>query len=342
MDPRGGREDRLGGREDTRTIRIDRIERPRRRQRFKLPLVEQARVDATGKLVQRVERPILVALGNELLHRALAHALQRGKRIAYCQAVLGALDREFSLAAVDVRRQAGDAHAPHVISEDAKLVSQRHVETHRGGVEFLGIMRLQPRRLIGEQGVSGGVRLVEAVSGELVDQVEQLVGLAGRDLVDRKAALDEPGALRVHLSLDLLAHRAAQKVGLAQAVASQDLRRLHHLFLIDEDPVGFGQYPCEQGMRIGDLLAPVLARAEARDIVHRAGAVERDERDDVAEIRRAHRCQRASHALRFELEHADRVALLEQLVDALIIPFERIEIDDDVAVREQVDRLLEH
>ncbi len=41
------------------------------------------------------------------------------------------------------------------------------------------------------------------------------------------------------------------------------------------------------------LLAAVLAVAEQRDVVHRARAVERDERDDVAEIGRAHRGQRA-------------------------------------------------
>src|SRR3546814_18250720 len=73
---------------------------------------------------------------------------------------------------------------------------------------------------------------------------------------------DEGVALRVHLRLDLLAHRAAQQVGAAEAIAGEDLRRLHHLFLIDEDAIGFGHYAFEQRMRIGDRLAPVLARAE--------------------------------------------------------------------------------
>ena len=40
-------------------------------------------------------------------------------------------------------------------------------------------------------------------------------------------------------------------------------------------------------MRIGDRLAAVLARAERRDIVHRARPVERDQRDDVARSRSA-------------------------------------------------------
>ncbi len=76
--------------------------------------------------------------------------------------------------------------------------------------------------------------LVEAVIGEFGEQVENLVGLGlGQPVVDR--AVHEAVALRVHLRLDLLAHRAAQKVGLAERIAGQDLRDLHHLFLIDDD-----------------------------------------------------------------------------------------------------------
>src|SRR3546814_7038881 len=99
-------------------------------------------------------------------------------------------------------------------------------------------MRLQPSRLIRQQGIGGRVALVEAIARELVDQVEQLVRRLRRDLVMLAAALDEGLALRIHFGLDLLAHRAAQEVGAAETVARQYLRRLHHLFLIDEDAVG--------------------------------------------------------------------------------------------------------
>ena len=102
------------------------------------------------------------------------------------------------------------------------------------------VVRLQPGGLIGEQRIGGGVALVEAVAGELVDQVEQLVGLWRIDVVCR-ATLDEARALGVHFRLDLLAHGAAQQVGFAERIAGQHLRGLHHLFLIDEDAVGFGE-----------------------------------------------------------------------------------------------------
>src|SRR3546814_7187142 len=74
---------------------------------------------------------------------------------------------------------------------------------------------------------------------ELVDQIEQFVGLVRGDIVGFGTAFDKDRALRVHLGLDLLAHRAAQQIGATERITRQDLRGLHHLFLIDEDAVGF-------------------------------------------------------------------------------------------------------
>ena len=91
----------------------------------------------------------------------------------------------------------------------------------------------------------------------------------------------------------------------------------------------------EQRMRIFDRRAAVLAVAEHRDVVHRARAVERDERDDVAETGRPDAGKRAPHAFGFELEHADGVAALEQLVDRRVVPRQRVEIDLDALLGEQ-------
>src|SRR3712207_9298968 len=48
-------------------------------------------------------------------------------------------------------------------------------------------------------------------------------------------------ALPIYLGLDLLAHRPAQEIGRAQAVAGEHLGRLHHLLLVDEDAVSLLQ-----------------------------------------------------------------------------------------------------
>ena len=295
-----------------------------------------------------LERAIGFALGNQLLHRLLAHALEAAQRIAHSKAQTRIialerhrLDGEVGLALVEVGRQAGHAHAPHIVDEDGQLFGQMDIEGHRPGIEFRRIMGLEPGGLIGEQRVGGGVRLVEAIAGKLVDQVEQLVRL-GRLDVALGTALDEAQALGVHFRLDLLAHGAAQKVGVAKRVAGQDLRGLHHLFLIDEDAIGFFEDRLQQDVRIFNLFLAVLAAPEHRDIVHRAGTIERHQRDDVAEIGRAHRGQRLAHAFGFQLEHADRVAALEQFIDLGIVPGERVEIDRDAAPLEQLHRLLQH
>ena len=204
------------------------------------------------------------------------------------------------------------------------------------------IMRLHPGGLVRQQGVGGGVALVEAVAGELVDQVEQLVGLGLPDSRDLAAAVDEARALRVHFRLHLLAHGPAQQVGIAERIAGKDLRGLHHLFLIDEDAVGFSKDARQLFMRVFDAFQPVLALAEQRDVVHRAGPVQRNQGDDVAEIGRLHRRERAPHAFGFELEHPHRVTRLQQFVDVLVVPRQRIEVDRDAAAGHQVDRLAQH
>ena len=71
-------------------------------------------------------------------------------------------------------------------------------------------MRLQVGRLVGHQGVGRRVRLVEAVAGELLEQVENLVGLALGNVVVLGAALHELLAMFLHHLDFLFAHRAAQ------------------------------------------------------------------------------------------------------------------------------------
>ena len=250
-------------------------------------------------------------LGDQSFHRLFADTFERAERIANRQPIFTAPDRKIGLAVVDRRRRNRDVEAAHIVDEDRQFVGLVAVERHRRGEEFVRIMRLQPRRLIGEQRIGRSMALVEAIACEFIDQVEQLIRGLGVDAIMLAAALDEGIALRVHLRLDLLAHRAAQQVCAAETVAGEDLRRLHHLLLIDEDAVGFGEDAFEQRVRIGDRLAPVLARAEQGNIVHRPRPIQRDERDNVPKIGRLHRRQGAPHPFGFQLEHPDGVAALE-------------------------------
>ena len=83
---------------------------------------------------------------------------------------------------------------------------------------------LQVRRLIGDQAVRRRVRLVEAVGGELRHELEDLVGDLGVDALLLGAG-EELGLLLLHRLLLLLAHGAAQEIGLTERVAGQRARR---------------------------------------------------------------------------------------------------------------------
>ena len=235
-----------------------------------------------------------------------------------------------TLRAVDRRRIDLDAEPLGLGAEFGELVGIAHVERHRGGQELDREIRLHIGGLIGDQRVSRGVALVEAVFGEALEQIEDGVGLMALD-----AALDAPAtkslALRLHLLADLLAHGAAQKIGLAERIAGQDLRGLHHLFLVDDDAEGLLQDRLELGMDVVRLLHAVLARAIGRNVRHRAGAIERDQRDDVLEAVGPHVEQRAPHAGAFQLEHAHRFGARQQVVGVLVVERDLAEIDVDAA-----------
>ncbi len=86
----------------------------------------------------------------------------------------------------------------------------------------------------------------------------------------------------------------------------------------------------------------MLAGDVARDVVHRPRAVERDQRDDVAEAVGTHALERIAHAGAFELEHAHRVAAAEKGVGCGIVERQRPEVDLDPAAGEKAARPVEH
>jgi hypothetical protein len=63
----------------------------------------------------------------------------------------------------------------------------------------------------------------------------------------------------------------------------------------------------------------VLAPVVVRDQVHRARSEQRVGGDQVLEPVGLHLDQQPAHAARFELEHAGRVAPLEELEDLLVV-----------------------
>jgi hypothetical protein len=271
-----------------------------------------------------------------MLHRPAPDILQRGKRILDHPVP----DRELDARGIDRRGIDRHLQPQRLAPEQLQLVGVAEVERHRGGDELDGEIRLQIGRLVGDDGVAGGVGLVEAVAGELRHQVEDVVGLRPvHALLDR--AGDEALLLLVHLALDLLAHGAAQQIGLAERIARQHLGDLHHLLLVDDDAIGLLEDRLEHRVQVVGLLVALLAGDEARNVVHRAGAIQRHDGDDVLDAVGLHLAQHVAHAGAFQLEDPDRVAGAEHLVDRRIVIRDAQDVEVDLALAEQLDRLVD-
>ena len=101
-------------------------------------------------------------------------------------------------------------------------------------------MSFQVGGLVGQQGVGSRVGFVEAVTGKLGHQFENLDGFL-RVHFALAATGQEFLLLRRHFLGLFFAHGAAQDVSFAQAEARQTVGDLHHLFLIDDHAVGLFQ-----------------------------------------------------------------------------------------------------
>ena len=200
---------------------------------------------------------------------------------------------------------------------------------------------LQVGGLIGDQRVGRGVALVEAVAGELVDLLEDLLGL-GLGHAARDRALDEVLALGLHLRADLLAHGPAQQVGGAERIAGQLLGDLHDLLLVDHDPEGLLQDAFQRRIEVIDRLLVVLARDEARDVVHGPRAKQRDDGDDVLEAVRLEALEHVAHARGLQLEHPHRVAAAEHGVGSRVVQRDPRQIQRGAARGDQLAGARQH
>src|SRR6185503_8134062 len=105
------REDRLGGIEHSRPLILEGIEGARSSEALQLPSVQQPWIDPRGEVFEALERAAARPFRDELVHRLLADPLQR----AECIANRAILDREMSIAGVDVGWKALDLAAAHVL-----------------------------------------------------------------------------------------------------------------------------------------------------------------------------------------------------------------------------------
>ena len=83
---------------------------------------------------------------------------------------------------------------------------------------------------------------IEPIACKFFEQIENLVRFLFRDLVYPFAAFDESLALFRHFLDVLFTHGPAKQISPTKRVSAQDLHGLHHLFLIDQNSVGFSRH----------------------------------------------------------------------------------------------------
>ena len=304
-------------------------------QRLEHLAVGEPQVDPRAEVRQRPELAAALARLDDRLDGALADVLDRQQ----AEADRVALDREPEARAVHVGRPDLDAQAPALDDRGGHLlgvVAERR--EHRGHV-LDGVVGLEVRRLVRDQAVAGGVRLVEPVALERLERLEHGVDDLGLDAPLRRLG-DELLLLRPQHRGLLLADRVAEGVRLGAREPAQGDRGRHDVLLVHEDPVGLLQVRLEQRVEVGHRLLAVLATDVGRDVVHRARPVERDHGGEVEHGRRLELADVAPHARGLELEDPGRLARREQVERGLVVERDGLEVDlDRAVVADEVDRL---
>jgi len=239
----------------------------------------------------------------------------------------------------------------HLDAELARLVDELH---HRVGVadgrrqdgrhEIGGEVRLEPRRVEGDDRVRDRVRLVEAVAAEGLDLPRELLDDAPV-VAARDGLLDELAQLRLDELRVLLAHRLAQHVGFGERDAGQRLRDAHHLFLVGDDAIRRFEDRLQLGERVAHRL--LAAFAALVDLVHpgveRAGPHERVAGHEVVEPVAAHGAQHVRRERRLELEHAGGAARAQHLIGGRIGEIDCVQVGTHAgAALDVVERVADH
>ncbi len=174
------------------------------------------------------------------------------------------------------------------------------------------------------------MRLVEAVPGEELHQVENLGGLLLADPVAARP-FHEGLALLGHDLRVLLPHGFAQHVGLPHGEAGKHRRDPHDLLLVGDDAVRVGEDGRQLRELVLDLRLSLLPGDEVVDHPALQGSrpVEGVERDQVVEAFRLCLAEQFAHPGALELEHPVRLPLAKQLVGLRIVQRDGVDVEVD-------------
>ena len=222
------------------------VQRARTDERLEHAAIEPLLIHPATQIEHVSKGTVALPLFDQLVYRGTADALDGAQAIAYFTL---AGHHEFASRPVDVGTLQVNSELLAVLLQGHELVGVIHVGGQHGSQEMCRVTRLEPCGLVGDQRVCRRMRLVEAVTGEVLHQVEQRRGDMGIDAVGRRTG-SEDAALLVHLFAIFLAHGPAEQVGPAHGVTRDGPGNLHHLLLIQDDAVGRFQNRLEARVKI--------------------------------------------------------------------------------------------
>ena len=190
----------------TGAVQIEVVKCARFDQCLHAALVHTGAVDAHTKVKQTAEVATSVACGHDGLDGLLAGAAHRPQAITDH----GVGDRLKTMTtAVDVRRLKGQTHLDGVFKKYLELVGVVHLHRHVGAEKLHRVVHLEPGRVVGQQRIGRGMRLVKAVSRKALHQVENFIRFGLSDAVFGRTVGKNLAVLR-HLFGFFLAHGTAQ------------------------------------------------------------------------------------------------------------------------------------
>ena len=287
------------------------------------------RVATLGQIEDALEWAVRRPFGHDGTDRSFTDALDR----AEAKRQLFAVNGELNIAEVHAGRNDLDPHAAAVFDVLDQLVGLPQFARQQGRHELLRVVRLEVRRLIGHRAVGRAVRLVEAVTGELLDHAEQFGRLRLAEAVLECPRQKLAAVLGDGLQF-FLADRLDALIRLRQVDPAEPVQNPHDLFLVDHHAVGLVHDRIDDRMNARQRLLAVLDLHVGHDHApfERAGPVEGRRGDDVGELVGLHLGQQVAHPARLKLEDSFGFAPLKQCERGFVVERQLDRIDLNAAM----------
>ena len=279
---------------------------------FHRPLVQLALPHPFQKILQITERAALGALRHHGTNQAVTHAFHRPQAKADAVSLHG----KMVFRVVDVRRQCLDANLLALGNITGNLLRRVQHRGHQRRHILPGVVTLEIGRLVRNNGIANGVRLIERIvckgNNLIIDglphRLRHAPGNAAVNLL-LGVAIDKGLPLRLNDLHFLFGDGAADVIRLSHGIAAQGAENLNHLLLIHDAAIGNLQNGFQQRCLIDDLPGIQLIGDKSRNGFHGAGAVQRHDGRNVLDGAGAHTHAHAGHTCRFQLEHTLGLAL---------------------------------